>query len=412
MLTALLLSSLLSQAADPQCARGRCRVDGRGMTAAPFAFFEFAPTGGAGMSAACAGTAITGAKGEALTFTRTGNATCSKQGLATTGINNGDLVVLAGDIPRVEPSGGVLGLRVESARSNVCVRSAELCNAAWADVGTPGCSSDSMTGPLGTQTMDTLDDNDGAAFEGRSQTVTVSAATAYVMTCYVKAGTQTAARLSLDGTTADCTGLSTTTSTRCQVADASSSGVAISAQVLVGDGAGDTGTIYVEGCQVEAGTYPTSYIPTVAAAVTRNAESPYLTVSAMTARTYCAFGNFETPYNITGSAARVMTLWQSGGVFTDDYFPTNFTAFLFDGVTTSTLSATAVTTSGRVGSRYDLANLTACVSGVCNSSAGVRTINNITRVRLGVDGSSGTVGHLNGIITRVQVDPSPTRCSP
>ena len=101
---------------NTRCAGGR---SSRGLSCADYAYFEFAPASGAGMTAACACTTPTGAKGEAMTFTRTGAATCSKQGLATTGINDGDLVTCASDNqPRVEPSGGVLGLRVESAKTN------------------------------------------------------------------------------------------------------------------------------------------------------------------------------------------------------------------------------------------------------------------------------------------------------
>lgn len=413
MLTSIILSIALAQGADAECLRGRCRGAGRGMTAAPFAFFEFAPASGAGMTAACACTTPTGAKGEAMTFTRTGAATCSKQGLATTGINDGDLVVCGNNNePRVEPSGGVLGLRVEGAKTNPLLRFIDYANATWADVATPtltGSQASPWTGTYATSAVQ-FDDNNAGAFEGRSQTVTVTAATQYTMCCYVKAGTLAKVRLSLDGTTADHTGLSSSTWSLVSVTDASSSGVAISAQVLNGTAVGDTGTVTWGGCGIETGAYCTSMIPTVAASATRNTESPYLTVAAMTAGTYSVAANFETPYNITSSNSRLATLWQAAVVFTDDYFQTNYTAFLYDGATSSLTSGTAVTTSGRVGSYYDLTNLGVCVSGVCTTAAAARTINNITRVRIGVDGSGGTVGHPNGIVTRVCVDPSPARC--
>ena len=385
----------------------------RGLLESTGAFLEFAPTSGAGMGSACACTTPTGAKGEALTFTRGSDATCSKQGLATAGIANGDLVVCTSNQPRVEASGGVLGLRVEAARTNVLTRFIEYTNAAWTDVGTPtatGGQTSPWTGALSASAV-LYDDNDGAAFEGRAQTVTVTAAAVYTMSCYVKAGTLSSWSLSLDGTTASGTGLSSSTWNLVSVTDASTSGVAVSAQVLNGSTAAATGTVVWGGCQVESGSIVTSMQPTVAVAVARSAESPYLTVPAMTAGTYSVAANFETPADVTGTNDRVVTLYQSAGVWTDDYFPApRYTAFLFDGAATSTLSTIAVTTSGRVGSYYDLANLGVCVNGTCNSSAGVRTINNITRVRLGVDGAGGTAGHLNGIVTRVCVDPSPTRC--
>lgn len=244
----------------------------RGFLGDSYAFFEAFPASGAGAGAACACTTPTGAKGEALTFTRASNGTCTKTatgGLATSGIANGDLVVCSSNQPRTEYDGaGTLGLLVESARSNVLLRSDALTNAAWADVGTPNAT-DGATDPFGGTTGDTLTDNDAVAFEGRSQAVTVTAATAYIMSCYLKGTTSAKARLSLDGTTCDVSTLATTTWNLVKCADASSSGVSISAQVLVGNAVGDTGDIVVGGCQVEAGTYATSYSRTDAAAANR-----------------------------------------------------------------------------------------------------------------------------------------------
>src|SRR3990167_9115874 len=58
-----------------------------------YAFFEFAPSSGAGMPAACSGTTPSGAKGEVLTFTRNSTRYCTK-GNETSGIANGHLVLL------------------------------------------------------------------------------------------------------------------------------------------------------------------------------------------------------------------------------------------------------------------------------------------------------------------------------
>ena len=283
----------------------------RGFEQSSYAFFEFAPASGAGMGTACACTTPTGAKGEALTFTRAGDATCSKQGLATTGIANGDLVACTANQPRVESSGGVLGLRVEGARTNALLRFIDYANATWADVATPtltGSQTSPFTGALASSAVQ-FDDNDGAAFEGRTQTVTVTAATAYTMSCYVKAGTLASWTLSLDGTTASGTGLSSTTWSLVTVADASSSGVAIAAQALNGSTAAATGTVIWGGCQVEAGAYATSMIPTVAAAVTRNADVPYfaltgpgLSVGSMAATVQVA-PSASFPYALTASTA-------------------------------------------------------------------------------------------------------------
>lgn len=219
----------------------------------------------------------TGAKGEALTFARTSTATCTKTaagGLATTGIANGDLVTMSAGQPRVEyDSAGTLGLLVESSRQNVNLQSADLANVVYTSVGAPTVTANTTVAPDNTTSMATIQDNSAAALEGRAQTVIVTAAAAYTMSVFVKAGTLSAVTLSLDGTTATCATLSATTATRCSVTDASSSGVAIVAQVTGGTVIGDTGTFIAWGQQVEPGSYMTSYIPTTSAAVTRVAET-------------------------------------------------------------------------------------------------------------------------------------------
>lgn len=387
------------------------------------AFFEFAPASGAGMGTACACTTPTGARGEAMTFTRTGDATCSKQGLATTGIANGDLVVCTANQPRVESSGGVLGLRVEGARTNINVRSEAFDNAAYTPTGVGAAApatptADTATAPSNAVTADTL--VLPATTAGQTSIIRgviggACAAAQCAYSVYVRG-------VSGSGTVDIGAWGATVTSGACAFVDTSWTRCTVIATIagtpglyIGNDTANNGGTnrpaqsVYVWGGQQEFGAYATSYIPTVAAAVTRNAESPFFTVTAMTAGTYSIAANFETPYNVTSSSARVATLFQTGAIFTDDYFPGNYTALLFDGVTSSIASGTAVTTSGRVGSFYDLTNLGVCVSGVCTTTAAARTINSITRVRIGVDGSSGTTGHLNGIVTRAGVDPLPTR---
>ena len=116
-----------------------------------------------------------------------------------------------------------------------------------------------------------IEDNDAAAYEGRKQTVTVTSGQRYVMWCYVKAGTATAARISIDGTAVNITGLSASTWSIVSVSDAAASSASIEAQVLVGDSVVSTGTVVWGGCQLERDFARTTMIPTTSAAVTRNA---------------------------------------------------------------------------------------------------------------------------------------------
>jgi len=372
------------------------------------AFFEFAPASGAGMGTACACTTPTGAKGEAMTFTRTGSATCSPVGLATTGITNASLVECAGNLPRVESSGGVLGLRVEGARTNVLTRFIDYANATWADVATPtltGAQVSPWTGTYANLAVQ-FDDNDAVAFEGRTQTVTVTAATQYVMSCFVKAGTLNTARLSLDGTTADFTGLSSTTWSLVTVTDASSSGVAIAAQALNGSTAAATGTVVWGGCQVEAGAYATSMIPTVAAGVTRNEDIPVFSVTRQVTTGSIAMS--VDPMSIIGAAAYWAATDTNGRI---PYGASNV-VILFDGTTTPSVApvpAYAPGTISRIGGFWGAGSMTVFGGSATASSAFDGAMGSAGST-LTLGGSAAGGVPFDGIYSRICYDPSPSRC--
>jgi len=406
---------------NSRCSQGRSN---RGLACEDGAFFEFAPASGAGMGTACACAAVTGAQGTALTFTRTGNATCSPLGLASSGITNASLVECSANLPRVESSGSVLGLRVEGARTNVLTRFIDYANATWADVATPtltGAQVSPWTGTYANLAVQ-FDDNDGAAFEGRTQTVTVTAATQYVMSCFVKAGTLATARLSLDGTTADFTGLSSTTWTLATVVDASSSGVAIAAQALNGSTAAATGTVIWGGCQVEAGAYATSMIPTVAAAVTRNAESAYFSRSIATTAGVCSAATHEVP-STTGYSAG-SGLWapllsslsgSAGSPYLWPYTAGAGTGLAIDGTGSSGAPSgwapgtSSTSTFARYVAGHNGTAWTICKDAVCSSNGVASAWSSPTYPFIKFDVATVTPVV---IWTRVQVDPTFSRCTP
>lgn len=197
MLTILLTLALSQVAPDSEYDRAPrvSRVQRAGGRAGVgLAFFEFAPASGAGMGAACACTNPTGAKGEALTFTRASTGTCTK-GNTTSGIANGDLVTCGNDLPRVMPGGdgtGGLGLLVESTRTNVVTQSQAIDNAAYADfVGTGGAAptlnaANGATAPDGTATAEqyTFAATTGAQASARAQVALTAAA--YSCTAFVQ----------------------------------------------------------------------------------------------------------------------------------------------------------------------------------------------------------------------------------
>lgn len=417
MRLALLLLLALAVSAEAQgrfsrtnsrCAQGR---SSRGFGCEDYAFAEFAPSTGAGLSTVCACTAVTGAKGEAVTVTRASNATCSPLGVATTGITNASLVECGANTPRVEVlSSGPRALRSEAAHTNRLVRFTDFADAAWADVATPtltGSQTSVWSGTFANQAV-RFDDNDALAFEGRTQTVTVTATAAYTMCCYVKGGTLAKARLSLDGTTADYAALSTTTWTLASVTDASASGVAIAAQALNGTVVGDTGTVIWGGCHVEAGLFCRSMVPTVASTASANADAISGTpTSDLSNTTICVAATIEPLWsgsNFSTSTVAVEPIW--GGTFT----LLQATSGAFNSTLLSSANAVRAAQAGlvRLIGRDDGTNVSITVGGGTTTVASGVAADRFGAAYGIASGASGNP--LDGLIALVQVDPSSSRC--
>ena len=415
MRRALAVTLLALLASTDSGARDRgCRPLRDGMrlqdSCSTYAFFEAFPASGAGTSGACSTTAPTGARGETLTFTRASSATCTKTasgGLATTGIADGDLVSLGSGVARVMyDSASVLGLGVEAQGINVLLRSNAPGNALWADVGTPTLVT-GLTDPFSGTTGVSIEDDDGAALEGRSIAVTVSAATAYFMYCYVKAGTQTAARISIDGTTQDITGLSTTTWSIVEKGDASSSGVSIPVQILVGDAVGDTGTVIWGGCDIKAGAYRTSIAPTAGSAVTRVAETANFPALTGLAATGCASATASSEWTTTAAFQQIINMGATNGASGDVLYQGATTLRMYDGTTEPTVATTWIAgTPKRVWSSWT--GVTQTINN--GASSGTGAFDGTMATGVVSIGSAGTA--FDGIITRVILDTSSTRCMP
>lgn len=126
-------------------------------------------------------------------FARAGAAYMPAAGIfpnADTGLipayHDGGLVKVPHSLPRLTTIGGEAVLLLEGAATNLLLRSQEIDNAAWVNVGTPGVSADSLHAPDGSITGEYLTDNDGAETRGRRQTVAVANdSTIYCASVYV-----------------------------------------------------------------------------------------------------------------------------------------------------------------------------------------------------------------------------------
>ena len=249
--------------------------------------------------------------GPAITFTRASNATFFDA--------SGVLQTAANDAPRFDhdpATGASRGLLIEEARTNLLERSAEFDNAYWGKIDA-AVVANAATSPASTLTADRVHPSTNSAASVLVRNVAASASTAYSASVFVKAAGKTfgflqinfnqsstpirafaftidlssgtlGAQQDLVGATTGVTATATSVGSGWYRLSVSFTTTALTDEIAFLPGpcdaansrtvtASGTDGIFAWGAQLEAGAFPTSYIPTTTAAATRSADSAVVT---------------------------------------------------------------------------------------------------------------------------------------
>lgn len=370
----------------------------------------------------------TGSLDAGITFTRATSATYYN--------SSGVLTTAASGAARFDHDPVTLeakGFLIEEARTNVVLRSAEFDSASWSkNVAT--VTADAVASPDGTTSADKIANSGTTIDYPLCYQAFTSTAAAWSQSVYAKAGTVNFITVgTYDGTTVKLSGVNLTTG----VADVTAAGHTISTQD-VGNGwwritvlytyPGTTGRIHVGlhatagvlsyapsaagadyiyawGAQAEAGSYPTSYIPTTTAAVTRNADVAVMTgtnfsdwFSASTGTIYAQWN----PTSVSGTRPIVQfddttanELLALLGSTTNPLFNVTDGGVAQASVDAGTIAAGTAYKFAGAYAENDIAASIAGGAAVTDTSA---TLPTVTQARIGSDGTN----YLNGAIAALK----------
>jgi hypothetical protein len=335
------------------------------------------------------------------------------------------------------------GILIEEQRTNLFQRSEEFDNASWTKV-TVTATANTMTSPDGTVNADSMTANGGSAQHFVNQTQSFTSGTAYTLSVFAKKDTLNGLQLTFGsgafgtlpyanfdlnaGTsfTSNCTATLTNFGNgwyRCTMT-ATANGTTTAGAVigLARDNTesrlpifnSDGNGIYVYGAQLEAGAFPTSYIPTVASQVTRSGDACNI-VAPMFAPWYNQSEGTFVIYADTGAATSLIL--RQSLVASDGTASNYIRAYTYDGrwassvvtggATQADLYASGNTAVVNVPAKYAVAvqanNFAGCLNGGTVTTDTSGTMPTVSQIFLGQFAPAGNV--LNGHIRSIKYFP-------
>jgi len=397
------------------------------------AYFEFAPPDGVGMDGVCACGPVTGAREEAIAFTRTSSGVCMKSSTSYAAV--GDMVVCASGKPRSMPGGngtGGPGLLVESSRTNVVPRSQEIDDVSFGDFTANGAAAPVLNGadaalaPDGTLTAEDYTFDATAATQASARAIGVLTAAAYSAQVWIRGTSGSGAMDVCIQTAAAPTATCSTCSfdsiawTQCKIENVTS---IAAGQLFIGNmtylNGGTTRTsnrVYVWGADAEAGKYITSYIPTSGVATARSAETAKVNGSLFPSQ-YSKAATIVVPWSTSTGPALPSILMGEYALKGSDLFLPSMAIRVQNGTGSGYVSKTSGAVTVVAGTPTRIAAYSGY--GVMSIFVDGSLFYGPASLAVAVGGSSATTGiadntvgvsHLDGVIKNICWDANLDRC--
>jgi hypothetical protein len=339
-------------------------------------------------------------------------------------------------------TGESLGLLVEEQRTNLCLQSEDFSTTWTTTQGT--VTTNQLISPSGTLTADQFEDTGAAS--GLIQSITVSANTTHTTSVYLKRSNNDFYRLywgdasftngirawvnlstgalgtvSASGSSSNASATITAVGNgwyRCTltgIIDNSTTAGRIQINSASADGSATRVTgakVFIWGAQLEAGAFPTSYIPTVAASVTRNADAASMTGTNFSSWYRADEGSVYCDYQTVDLASFSSMVAISDGTTNNRIQLAHASASRRFVVTTS--GAGQVDTSpgsdtasvfSKLCAAYKTNDFAVYANGITLQTDTGGTIPSVDRVFIGAT-ATGTSSYLNGTIKKIAFYPS------